>query len=170
MFSLKQRAERVKKILELIKADACVVKSAENRRYLTGLETTAGMVVITRMGNRYFLVDERYEEIASRLLVPQGFIIKLVLKNENYAEFMNDIVQSDRVKTILLESSGISHEEYIQFETSLYAKVLPLKSQLSKIRTIKDLSEVENIKTAQRINEKTFEDIIEYIKFGMTEK
>ena len=43
--------ERIIKLLELTKTDACVVKSAENRRYLTGLATSAGMVVITEKGN-----------------------------------------------------------------------------------------------------------------------
>lgn len=170
MFALKARSERVRKILELTKTDACVIKSVENRKYLTGLTTTEGMVIITRIGNRYLLVDDRYEEIATRQLASQGFIIKVVLTPMNYLDFMNDIIQSDKVKTMLLESSGISHEEYLEIETSMYAKVMPLKTQLHKIRMTKDLAEIENIKTAQRINEKTFEDILEFIKPGMTER
>ena len=35
---------------------------------------------------------------------------------------------------------------------------------------MKDLEEVENIKTAQRINEKSFEELLSFIKPGMTEK
>ncbi|MEG0019356.1 MAG: Xaa-Pro peptidase family protein [Oscillospiraceae bacterium] len=170
MFALKTRAERVRKLLALTKTDACVVKSIENRKYLTGLTTTEGMVIVTKAGNCYVLVDERYEEIATRQLAPQGFIIKVILTPLNYVDFMNDIVQSDKIKSMLLESSGISHEDYLEFETAMYAKVMPLKTQLYKIRTSKDLEEVENIKTAQRINEKTFDEILEFIKPGMTER
>lgn len=170
MFALKARADRIIKLLELTKTDACVVKSVENRRYLTGLATSAGMVVITKKGNRYFVVDDRYEEIATKQLVPQGFIVRGLLNYDNYAEIMYDIVQRDHVSVMLLESDGISHEEYIKFENSMYSKVMPLKAQLNKIRAIKDLEEVENIKTAQRISEKVFDEMLEYIKPGMTEK
>ena len=170
MFALKARAEKIIRLLELTKTDACVVKSFENRRYLTGLATSAGMVVITKKGNRYVVVDDRYEEIATKQLVPQGFIVRGLLNYENYAEIMYDIVQSDHVSVMLMESDGISHEEYVKFENSMYSKVMPLKAQLNKIRAVKDLEEVENIKTAQRISEKVFDELLEYIKPGMTEK
>jgi len=170
MFALKARADRIIKLLELTKTDACVVKSVENRRYLTGLATSAGMVVITKKGNRYFVVDDRYEEIATKQLVPQGFIVRGLLNYDNYAEIMYDIVQRDHVSVMLLESDGISHEEYVKFENSMYSKVMPLKAQMNKIRAVKDHEEVENIKTAQRISEKVFDEMLEYIKPGMTEK
>ena len=170
MLTLKARADRIIRLLELTKTDACVVKSVENRRYLTGLTTSAGMVVITKKGNRYFVVDDRYEEIATKQLVPQGFIVRGLLHYDNYAEIMYDIVQRDHVSVMLLESDGISHEEYVKFENSMYSKVMPLKAQLNKIRAVKDHEEVENIKTAQRISEKVFDEMLEYIKPGMTEK
>ncbi|MEG1781644.1 MAG: Xaa-Pro peptidase family protein [Oscillospiraceae bacterium] len=170
MFSLKARADRVRKVLELIKADACVVKSEDNRRYLTGMSTSAGMVVVSRNGNRYFLVDQRYDEIATKELVPQGFVVRTVNTDNDYAMFINEIIQADKVKVLLLESQEMSHEDYLSFENAIYAKVLPLKSQLSKLRMVKDLDEVENIKTAQRINEKSFEELLEFIKPGVSEK
>lgn len=170
MDALKTRAARIIRLLELTKTDACVVKSLENRRYITGLATSEGMVVVTRMGNRYVIVDERYEEIATKQLMPQGFVVRIAINKSNYVDIMNDIVQSDRISAMLLESDNISHEEYMDFENGMYSKVMPLKTQLSKIRTSKDLQELENIKTAQRISEKTFEEILEYIKPGMSEK
>lgn len=170
MFSLKARADRLRKILELIRADACIVKSEDSRRYLTGLSTSEGIVVVTRAGNRYFLVDQRYEEIATRQLSPQGFTVRTVGQRSEYAMFINEIIQADKIKTALLESNAISHEDYLEMENALYAKIMPLKTQLDKLRMVKDLEEVENIKTAQRINEKSFEDLLSYIKPGMTEK
>jgi Xaa-Pro aminopeptidase len=83
---------------------------------------------------------------------------------------MYDIVQSDHVSVMLMESDGVSHEEYVKFENSMYSKVMPLKAQLNKIRAVKDLVELENIKTAQRISEKVFDEMLEFIKPGMTEK
>ena len=170
MFSLKARADRLRKVLELIKADACIVKSEESRRYLTGISTSEGVVVITRAGNRYFLIDQRYEEFAARQLSPQGFTVRTIGQRSEYAMFINEIIQADKIKVALLESNAISHEDYMELENALYAKVLPLKTQLDKLRMAKDLDEVENIKTAQRINEKSFEDLLSYIKPGMSEK
>ena len=170
MFSLKTRADRLRKVLELIRADACIVKSEDSRRYLTGVSTSEGMVVITRNGNRYFLVDQRYEEFATRQLVPQGFTVRTVGQRSEYAMFINEIIQADKIKVALLESNAVNHEEYLEMENALYAKVMPLKTQLDKLRMVKDLEEVENIKTAQRINEKSFEELLAYIKPGMSEK
>ena len=170
MFSLIARADRLRKILELIKADACIVKSEDSRKYLTGLSTSEGWVVITRAGNRYFLIDQRYEEIAIRQLSPQGFTVRTVATRAEYPLYINEIIQSDKIKVALLESNAISHEDYLEMENALYAKIQPLKTQLDKLRYIKDLEEVENIKTAQRINEKSFEDLLSYIKPGMSEK
>ncbi len=170
MFSLRTRADRVRKMLELTRTDACVVKSFENRRYLTDLPTSAGLVVVTKMGNCYVIVDDRYEEVARKELAWQGFIIRVVLNKHNYMDVMNDIVQSDKISTMLIESDIISHEEYLDFERAMYAKVMPLKSQLAKIRACKDLKELESTKTAQRISEKTFDELLEYIKPGMSER
>ena len=170
MFSLIARADRLRKILELIRADACIVKSEDSRKYLTGLSTSEGWVVITRAGNRYFLVDQRYEEIAIRQLSPQGFTVRTVAVRSEYPLYINEIIQSDKIKVALLESNAISHEDYLEMENALYAKIQPLKTQLDKLRYIKDLEEVENIKTAQRINEKSFEELLPYIKPGMSEK
>ena len=170
MFSLKNRADRLRKVLELIKADACIVKSEDSRRYLTGISTSEGIVVITKAGNRYFLVDQRYEEFATRQLSPQGFTVRTVGQRSEYSMFINEIIQADKIKVALLESNAISHEDYLELENALYAKVLPLKTQLDKLRMTKDLEEVENIKTAQRINEKSFEELLTYIKPGMSEK
>ena len=75
MFALKARADRIIKLLELTKTDACVVKSLENRRYLTGLATSAGMVVITKKGNRY--VYERFR--VDNLIVGELAAIEKVL-------------------------------------------------------------------------------------------
>lgn len=170
MLTLKNRAERVVKLLTLTKTDACVVKSRGNCRYFTGINFEDGMVVVTKKGNRYVIVDERYEEYANKKLSGGGFIVKTAFKPEDYMEIMNEIVQSDRVSAMLLESDSISHEEYTAFENAMYSKVMPLKTQLAKIRACKDLAEVECIKTAQRISEKTFEEVLEYIKPGMSEK
>lgn len=170
MFSLKTRADRLRKVLELIKADACIVKSEDSRRYLTGISTSEGIVVITRAGNRYFLIDQRYEEFATRQLSVQGFTVRTVGQRSEYAIFINEIIQADKIKVALLESNAISHEEYLELENALYAKVLPLKTQLDKLRMTKDLKELENIKTAQRINEKSFDELLSCIKPGMTEK
>lgn len=170
MYSHKARADRLRKVLELIRADACIVKSEDNRRYLTGITTRDGVVIITKAGNRYFIADAKSEEIASRQLSPQGFTVRGVNQPSEYPICINEIFQADKISTALLESNSISHEDYLWLENSLYAKILPLKTQLDKLRMTKDLEEIEYIKTAQRISEKSFEDLLRFIKPGMSEK
>ena len=170
MFSLKGRADRLRKVLELTRADACVVKSEANCRYLTGMTIGDGMVIVTRAGNRYCLVDSGYEEIATRTLSPQGFTVRTIGRDSDYPMFINEIFQSDKISVALLESEDVSHEDYLALENALYAKVHPLKTQLDKVRMVKDLEEIENIKTAQRITEKSFEEVLGFIKPGMSEK
>ncbi len=166
--STKIKLEKVRELLSRVKADAIVVKSYENRLYLTGLKASWAVVIITKKG-QYFLCDDRYSEIATRELVPLGFNV-VVGTTVQTMKNINNIMQDDRVSVMLLESDGISHEDYLAFETALWAKTFPLKTQLQKLRAVKDLSEIENIKTAQRINEKCFEEILKFISVGLTEK
>jgi Xaa-Pro aminopeptidase len=170
MFSLKGRSNRLREVLKLIKADACVIKSEAGRRYLTGIYTANGIVIVTAAGNRYFLTDPSYEEMATRSLSGQGFTVRTVVKKTDLPIYINDIFRQDKISVALLESNAISHEDYLEFENSLYAKILPMKTQLDKLRTVKDFDEVENIKTAQRINEKSFDSLLNFIKPGLSEK
>ena len=113
MYSHKARADRLRKVLELIRADACIVKSEDNRRYLTGITTRDGVVIVTKAGNRYFIADAKSEEIASRQLSPQGFTVRGVNQPSEYPICINEIFQADKISTALLESNSISHEDYL---------------------------------------------------------
>ena len=80
-------------------------------------------------------------------------------------------------KFLLTGDAGVETENEISLfsslKTNLKVKVVPsepLSSRLLDLRSVKSKKEADNIIKAQRIAEKAFYDILDYIKVGMTEK
>ena len=166
--------ELCKKVSE--KADAMLVASPVNRRYVTDFESSDGFVVI-RDGKITYITDSRYYESAC-------------IKQKN-GKIDADIVierQSDRLmpqlksvlegcKKILVEDKSISYDRYVNYCKAFdFASLVSGGSDiLNSVRAIKTSDELERIKKAQSITDKAFEYIVGFIsdnagKADFTEK
>ncbi len=145
---------------------AVLICTKENRRYLTGFSSSLGYLLMTKKGNKLF-VDSRYFEAASKTAVncevvlfsrilpllkeelkKQG-IIKLLIETENSISFLNSLKKGLEVK--------VSPSD-------------PLSSRLTSLRSVKRRDELNSIIAAQRIAEKAFDDILNFIKSGVSER
>ncbi|MCY0881534.1 MAG: aminopeptidase P family N-terminal domain-containing protein [Firmicutes bacterium] len=59
-----KRTDRLRPMLDQAHLDALIVKSAPNRRYLSGFTGSAGILVISRSRPPLMIVDSRYEQQA----------------------------------------------------------------------------------------------------------
>lgn len=145
---------------------AVLIFTPINRKYLTGFSSSLGYLLLTKEENVLF-VDGRYYEAAMSLVTD----VKVVLIKNIY-EQINELLKKANIEKLLIET-----ENEISLLSSLKAKLKvkvipsePLSNRLLDLRSVKSKKEVDNIIEAQRIAEKAFEDILEYIKVGMTEK
>lgn len=145
---------------------AVLICTDVNRRYLTGFESSLGYLLMTAKGNILF-VDGRYFEAASKGAVN----CEVRLLDKIFAQ-INDEIKKQAIAKVLIETEN-TYSAYMSFKKNLCATVMasaPLSEKLLTLRSIKKKEEIESIVAAQRIAEKAFEDVLGFIKEGVTEK
>lgn len=145
---------------------AALIITPENRRYLTGFESSLGYLLMTKNGSILF-VDGRYFEAA----VNRATNCEVVLL-EKLTEQLNAECQRLGINKIIIETENeISLFEHLK--KNLNTKVTPSKSLSDKLvtmRSVKKRDEVASIVAAQRIAEKAYDDVLNFIKVGITER
>ena len=84
-------------------ADAALITSDVNRRYFTGMKSSAGIVVILR-DEAYLIIDFRYIEKAEKT-VKNCTVIK---QSDNLSKQLSDIFKEHGVKTVAVESMDMT--------------------------------------------------------------
>lgn len=145
-------------------ADALILLSPVNRRYVTSFQSSAGTVVVHN-GKITFFTDFRYYESAC-IKQQQGIVdedIDIRLYDSKYMENLKEMLSD--CKKILFEDGHVSFGTYNWYKNSFdFAELVPGGSGLmAGIRGIKTEEELQNIIKAQEITDKTFEYAVKYI-------
>lgn len=161
--------DRIIKLQEILKNDeAFWVSSGPNRFYLTGFNSSAGSVLITKH-KAIFFIDFRYFEKAKDI-VSSCEVVLYDKGDKGIYEFC----KKEKIKTIFVEASHISliHHKYL---TDLFVDIKVssdnlLDLNLNKMRAIKSEKELEFIKQAQALTDQTLDYILPRITTGRTER
>ncbi len=144
---------------------AALITSDVNRYYFAGMQSSAGYLFVSPKYS-CLLIDFRYYEKAKQIVKDAD-----VLLLENTFEQLNAFIKNCGAERICIENS-MSLANYETLGSKLRAK-LDYKSGISKIisdmRAVKDASEIESIKRAQKITETALEKTLGKIKRGATE-
>lgn len=155
-----------KKLRFVTDKTAVLIFTPVNRRYLTGFSSSLGYLLLTANGN-YLFADGRYIEAAQK----QASNATVLLLGD-IASQLNEIFKKQGIQKVLIEvENNISTLSYLK--KALDVKVLAsdaLSSRLKVLRSIKTSSEVDCIISAQRIAEKAFDETLNFIKEGVTER
>ncbi|MBQ7288109.1 MAG: aminopeptidase P family protein [Clostridia bacterium] len=137
------------------------------RRYLSGFSASDGYLVL--FGNKkYFFTDGRYFEEATRRL--SGVEVHL-LKNTRLQ--LLELFEGLGVNTVSVETEiTVEQLERLRelFPTLQIQPNQKLSDSIRDMRAIKSEDELEQIKKAQRIAERAFENILDFIRVGVSEK
>ncbi len=145
---------------------AVLVSTPENRRYLSGFQSSLGYLLLTQNGNKLF-VDGRYIEAAKNNAVG----VEVVLLKQFLSQ-LNAELSAQKVSKLLIENE-VPFSFFNLLKKNLSVKVVPSKSlsdRLLTLRSVKKREELESITAAQRIAEKAFLETLNFIKTGVTEK
>jgi Xaa-Pro aminopeptidase len=149
------------------KVDAFVVFDPSNRLYLSGLKTSFGCSVITKKRKIYF-TDFRYKSYAETAL--KDFELRIVTAGGLYGAVYEALTE-DKVKNAGFEDDFLTVAEYKRFKAALPGLTLkPAGEVFSALRAVKTEEEIEKIRTAQRISEAAFQNVLNVSKPGMTER
>lgn len=157
-------------MLELMKTnkiDAMLLHSTENRYWYSRFNSSMGYLLITHQGS-YLFLDGRYITAARNKSDLQN-IDELKPFNNNLWTDMQTILQADGVKTLGFEEDWIIYNQYSQF-VKIFKDQTLVPVNCGQMRMIKDDWEIAQIQKACDITNLVFEDVLKYVKPGMTEK
>ncbi len=148
-------------------SDCAIITNDINRRYFTGMKSSAGTVVVFP-DEAYLIIDFRYIEKAQKTVKNCNVIMQ-----EKLFEQINHLVSKHGAKTVLIESESMTVSELSKFKAKLNAQIDSsdnLSEIIKSIRVIKSDEEIEKISQAQKIAELGFEHILEIARPGISER
>jgi len=149
-------------------ADAAIINSGINQRYLSAFDFQDGYVVVARE-RAWLVTDFRYTEAARAACAGTGFEVS--------------IPQGGMLKSIYADLKGIGAKEVLVEENDLslsafdtFKKIMPdfnlaggASAICEKLRLFKDDEELKLMDDAQKITDAAFAHIVKTIKPDMTE-
>ncbi|MDR0906845.1 MAG: Xaa-Pro peptidase family protein [Oscillospiraceae bacterium] len=159
--------EKLQKNVAEAEFDALLITSDINRRYATGFPSSAGVAIIAADG-AWFFTDTRYFEAASAA-IPNAEV-RLTNRENPYAKLINDVCAERGYTTLGFEEERVTFKEHANFAEKLTATLVPAQKFLTDARAVKTAEELDKMIAAQRIAEKSFNDILSKISTKITER
>lgn len=160
------RLEKIRAKMAETGVDGLLVTSQVNRRYVTGFNSSAGVVLVTA-NTAYNVVDSRYIEAATAKCFSG---IKVLIQGKTFLEDVKSMVKEQGIKKLGFENRAMSVFEFENYKNALDTQLVPFEHGIERVRQIKEPEEIECMKKAQSITEAAFNDILKLIKIGMTEQ
>lgn len=149
-------------------ADAALITSDVNRRYFTGLGSSAGTLLAFRDA-AYFIIDFRYIEVAKATVTGAR-----VMLQEKLTEQLDTLLKKHGAQTVAIETDYLTVGTLEQYRQKLSGYEFLTESTLNdailSMRSVKEPQELECIQKAQAITDAAFLDILDFIQPGKTEK
>ena len=153
--------------------DAMIVgkPSRVNRRYLGSFRCSGSVIVVPAQGTATMITDGRYAETAAERAEANGYVPVIVESNADYDGALVRLVASAGYKRLGIERESVTVGEYDKLRRLMPdCELIPVSSAVESLREAKSPEEIEKIRRAQRITEKAYEEILNFIRPGVTER
>ena len=160
------RRERVQEKIADAGADAALITSGPNVRYLTGLASSNAAVLLPASGPGVLATDSRYALAARRDCPDFELVIERFVEPRLAAEMV-----SRGMRTVAFEAHEMTVERHAELQDKAAGvNVVPFGRKIEELRTVKDPSELELLATACRISCQAIADVFALIRPGVTER
>ena len=147
---------------------AVLVEETANRWYLSEFRSSAGLLLITEK-EALFIVDFRYIEIAEKSVVGATVLLQETDSKRQLKEWL----VTKGIKKVLVEDD-MTIARYFTLKADIpeveFVPGTNLSKSIRELRAQKEEKELDAIKRAQVITEKAFDDILLFIRPGLTER
>ena len=164
--------KRVQKLREQMKAlslDSILISNRSNIRYLSGFTGSSALIYLAQ-DKQILITDFRYIEQAT-LQCPEFEIVNQTTKGLIGTAL--EIAKNHEDQHIGFESDHTNYSTYLSLKAHDAFVFVPTKEVVENLRQIKDASEVEKLREAEKIGDLAFSHIIPFIqseyKKGLTE-
>lgn len=149
---------RIDRFRSLLKADGFLITAPIDLYYFTGLELSAGKLLIS-VKEALLLVDGRYIETAG-LMSPVPVIL------DGQKPFM-DAIQG--LKSIGVDSEKITLQGWQDLNQCAEGKFIPTRGLVSQLRAIKGPEEIQLLEQAAALGSKGFDFVLNQLEKGVRE-
>lgn len=156
---------KVKEINKQLGIEGLLISNGNNIRYVSGFAGDTGYLYISEKRHA-IITDFRYTYQAEKEAV--GYEI-ITIGDGGYEEIIEELLRSDNINRLGFESKDMLYSRYKELKDKLRVELIPINDEVTSLRRIKTPQELEYIKKAEAIGDKVFEEILTYIKPGMTE-
>ncbi len=154
------RPSKPSSLISRAKTAAFIVSDLTNIRYLTGLNLTAGLILVTRKGMTLF-VDGRYTEVA-RAEVRHGIAVSEFNSTTNIFKGITRCgYEAEEVTVSRLERWK---------KKSMNTKFVQTVGIIEEFRRAKDAEELRHFRKAQRITQRVLRELPAVLHGSLTEK
>ncbi len=152
--------------------DGILITSEENRRYFTGFHASNGILIVTH-SDALFLTDSRYIEAAQNK-INSCPVMELKKIKEQVPEILKAVkLDKKLLPKLLVESDKLKVSDLKYFRQVFKPALLTTTGGdkiINSLREIKTQKELDSIIKAQRIAEKAFDNVLNFIRPGVSEK
>ena len=146
--------------------DAMMLTSEPGEFYAVGFHGE-GIVLVTA-GESAYITDSRYIESAEKTVRADRVLV--VGQGKGYTALVNECLDRFGVQTLGIEETYMSLASYQTYEKALHAQLVPAGQLALDLRAAKDKHEIDCMIKAQRIAERAFDEMLGFLKPGVTER
>ena len=162
---MNKRLKWLKNQLKALNLEGMIVSNPINIKYLTGLNAEGVLIIAPR--ETVFITDSRYIEDVNSKLTISDEIVAYDSKNLSKYDYEGFFMICENIG---FEENYVTYANYLKYLQTYKVNLVETEGLIERQRFIKDEEEIECIKKACEITDKTFDYIIHNIKRGMTEK
>ena len=162
---MNKRLKWLKNQLKALNLEGMIVSNPINIKYLTGLNAEGVLIIAPR--ETVFITDSRYIEDVNSKLTISDEIVAYDSKNLSKYDYEGFFMSCENIG---FEENYVTYANYLKYLQTYKVNLVETEGLIERQRFIKDEEEIECIKKACEITDKTFDYIIHNIKRGMTEK
>jgi len=167
---MSQRLLKLRQRLAEKELDGILISQPENRRYLSGFDGSAGLLLITE-SESILATDFRYTEQAKG----QAPDFQVVQIKGELQEWFPGLASNLKLKRLGFEAEYVSLATYQRLIEAVKAlssqpQLVSAQDLVEQIRAIKEAKELELIAEAAKLADQALEHISNYMRPGMKEK
>lgn len=150
--------------------EALLLSNEVNIGYFSGFFHSEGYLLVTQ-NSVNFLVDFRYMEAAQKKSVGCK-----VICFKKLLDSVLEILKAENIRCVYTEASDLTVDQFERFRSKFAEDKITaladgkLDRYIGEIRIVKDESEIQKIAFAQKIAEKAYLEVLNYVKPSVTEK
>lgn len=165
--------EKTKRLLDILKSrglDGIYLTKKANVNYITGYPDELAYAVICPHG-KYLITDTRFAELAEQSC-PEYEIINWHHYDRSIPKALASVCKKAGIRHLGFEECFTSYAQYADIASRLKdsaTELVPVQNIVEELRYTKSAEEIANTRIACRIADKALEELIPYIKPGVTE-